>query len=334
LISLGAALCGEMSAGAAPGQPLDASEMLGFLVQSICLDAQDQPTAQLVVDGGCVRSRPMTEDDPVIWRKHDWGGINGPLAGWQASDAVVAHRGGVSFADQIFDFGAPAADNSGHPDAFFRFDANDGGDAIVIVGDAASAFLTQDGGTPGLQWFTGPVCTGLEGYVAWLLFKADAAADWRSIVAELSRSPDDTCTASRQAQAFTRYKLATETFPLQRLDLGDPPPGQSVTLPTIVSEHFDAARPEASRAMERFYYARGLGKVRWEAWSAARQDAAQSAQFEATGRCPPVADGGAPDDRWHLVDCRMWTNIVANRDHPGWRVRDFNWPPADLPLKR
>jgi hypothetical protein len=29
----------------------------------------------------------------------------------------------------------------------------------------------------------------------------------------------------------------------------------------------------------------------------------------------------------------MWTNIVVDPTHAGWRVRDFNWPPAELTLQ-
>src|SRR5580698_6128329 len=75
----------------------DKTSALGYLVQSVCLDASGNPTDRFPIDADCTRSRPMTEDDPVHWRKHDWGGIGGSLAGWQASDAVIARRNGVAF---------------------------------------------------------------------------------------------------------------------------------------------------------------------------------------------------------------------------------------------
>src|SRR5215469_4903643 len=195
--------------------PAKTTEMLGYLVQSMCLDADGRPSERLVIDPDCGTSRLMDESDPVFWRKHDWGGVGGAVTGWQASDAVLAKRQGVSFADQTFDFGAPATDNAGRPDAFRRFDPNDGGDAIMIVGDTASVFLTQDAGTPGLQWFIGPNCTeaGRGRYVSWILFKADLGPGWQSVVAELSSGiPQDTC-PRRYNRAFTRYRLVSETFP-------------------------------------------------------------------------------------------------------------------------
>src|SRR5262245_24895147 len=161
-----------LSAGASPAK---AAEMLDYLVQSVCLDADGRPNDHLVIDPDCRNARQMDEDDPVFWRKHDWGGVGGAATGWQASDAVLAKRQSVSFVDQTFDFGAPAIDNAGRPDAFRRFDPNDGGDAIMILGDTASVFLTQDAGTPGLQWFIGPRCAeaGRGRYVSWILFRAD-----------------------------------------------------------------------------------------------------------------------------------------------------------------
>jgi hypothetical protein len=308
----------------------DGSTALDYLAQSVCLGADGKPTDRLPIDADCTTRRPMTEDDPVRWRKHDWGDTARPSGGWQASDAVLAHRGNVAFVDQTFDFGAPASDNSGRPDAFLRFDANDGGDAIRIVGDTASAFLTQDGGRPGLQWFVGPGCAqpGPGRYVSWILFKADADAAWRSVVAELGDDPEDRCPA-RFNHAFTRYRLVTTAFPLRR-------PGamqSNVTLPAILSEHFDALSIDRAQAMERFYYARHLGKVRWEAWSA---DAGKTSQAEAlarSGRCAELPDGAPPATGWLMVDCRMWTNIVADPAPPNWRVRDFGWPPADLTLQ-
>jgi hypothetical protein len=332
-----AAMARQVVLGQVPGVPPAAAgieSLQGYLVQSVCLDAGGAITNRLPTDADCDRSRPQTEDDPVKWRKHDWGGTNGPLRGWQATDAVLARRNGVAFIDQTFDFGAPATDNAGHADIFFQFDTNDGGDAIMIVGDTASVFLTQDGGSHGLQWFAGPGCGGggPEHYLAWLLFKSDATNDWRSMVAQLLDQHEDTCPA-KFAPAFTRYRLVSETFPLQRVEPAGAAATRNVALPTVVVEHYDRRSFEEARAMERFYFARGLGKVRWESWSTDDKWATQAANFAASGRCAAVADSVPPAAGWRMIDCRMWTNIVIDATPPGWRVRDFNWPPADLVLR-
>jgi len=321
-------------APAAPPAMMVGDSMQSYLVQSVCLDAGGALTDRLPIDGDCGRSRLQTEDDPVKWRKHDWGGSNGPLRGWQASDAVLAERSGVSFFDQTFDFGAPATDNAGHPDLFRQFDANDGGDAIMIAGDTASVFLTQDGGSQGLQWFVGPGCSdgGPEHYISWVLFKSDVGTEWRSLIARLLDQHEDTCPA-KFASAFTRYKLVFETYPFQRVDVAGAATTHDVALPTVVVEHYDRRSFEEARAMERFYFARGLGKVRWESWSTEDRWAAQAANFASSGRCPAVADSAAPAGGWRMIDCRMWTNIVIDARPPDWKVRDFNWPPANLILR-
>jgi len=311
----------------------DGSSALGYLIQAICLGADGLPNSHPPIDPDCVRSRPMTEDDPVLWRKHDWGNFDGPAGGWQASDSVMARRGNVWFVDQTFDFGAPSANNAGHPDAYFRFDQNDGGDAIRIVGDTASAFLTQDGGKPGLQWFIGPGCTqpGPRRYVSWVLFKADIDTAWRSVVAELGDDPEDTC-PSRFHHAFTRYRLALEPFPFQRPTQDDGPIRQMATLPTILVEHYDARSIDRAHALERFYFARHLGKLRWEAWSKKPDQASQAEALAHSGRCADLPDSTPPGIGWRMIDCRMWTNIVRSTQ-PNWRVRDFGWPPAGLTLQ-
>jgi hypothetical protein len=312
----------------------DKTSALDYLVQSVCIDASGNPTDRVPIDADCTRSRPMTEDDPVRWRKHDWGGGVGQLTGWQASDAVIARRNGVAFIDQTFDFGAPVTDNTGRPDRFFHLDQNDGGDAIRIVGDTASAFLTQDGGTPGLQWFIGPGCSqpGPGRYVSWVLFKSDVDASWRSLVAELGDDPQDAC-PSRLNHAFTRYRLVSESFPFQRSAADGIPTRQTAALPTILVEHYDARSIDRAHAMERFYFARGMGKVRWEAWSKDDQKSSQAEAFAGSGRCAALPDATPPDTGWRILDCRMWTNIVSDPGRSSWRVRDFGWPPADLTLQ-
>ena len=314
---------------------IEKADALQYLVQSACADTNGGFSLRLPFEPDCANPRLMREDDRLPWRKHDWGGAGGPLAGWQASDAVLAERGGVSFADQTFDFGAPATDGAGRPDAFGRFDGNDGGDAIIIVGDTVSAFLTQDGGTPGLQWFIGRACDkpGLERYIGWVLFRSDLAADWHSVVAELGDEPADACPA-RFNRAFTRYRLTDEALPVQRLGADGVPGRQTATLRAVLVEHYDAATIAKAHALERFYYARGLGKVRWEAWSTQERFAAQADALARSGRCPALADSTPPAEGWRMADCRMWTNIVAEPVPPVWRVRDFNWPPAGLVFKQ
>ena len=102
---------------------------------------------------------------------------------------------------------------------------------------------------------------------------------------------------------------------------------------TIIVEHFDAASIANAHALERFYYVRGFGKLRWEAWVTDATKASQAEALARSGRCAALADSGPPAAGWRMVDCRMWTNIVVDPTHAGWRVRDFNWPPADLTLQ-
>jgi hypothetical protein len=152
------------------------------------------------------------------------------------------------------------------------------------------------------------------------------------VVAELNDLPKDDC-PKRFNRAFTRYRRVTEAFPFQHVVGNGAPSGRTASLSTIIVEHFDAASIANAHALERFYYVRGFGKLRWEAWVTDAAKASQAETLARSGRCAALTDSGAPADGWRMVDCRMWTNIVADPTHAGWRVRDFNWPPADLTLQ-
>jgi len=91
---LAALLSLARAAAAAETAPLAASQMQDYLVQSVCLDAEGKPTPQMPFDPACLRLRPLQEDDPIPWRKHDWGGIGGPSAGWQASGIIASMKSG------------------------------------------------------------------------------------------------------------------------------------------------------------------------------------------------------------------------------------------------
>jgi hypothetical protein len=150
--------------------------------------------------------------------------------------------------------------------------------------------VTQDGGKPGvLQHFIGPEC-GADG---WVSFRNDPpTGSWASMVARLDDTPTATC-PQRLNRAFTRWRLENITWTFYE---GSSP--RTVTLPTIISEHYDKETIAASKAMERFFYAKGAGRVRWSSW---RKAAPVGAQLPM--RCPPMAYDVAPDDSgWNLSD--------------------------------
>ena len=191
----------------------------------------------------------------------------------------------------------------------------DGGDLYVTdPGGITRVKVTQDGDKPGvLQHFTGPEC-GADG---WVSFRDDPpTGSWASMVARLNDTPTTTC-PQRLNSAFTRWRLENITWTLYE---GSSP--RTVTLPTIISEHYGRDTIAASKAMERFFYAKGAGRVRWSSWKKGT-----SVDSDLAVRCPAVPYDVAPDDSgWNLSDCRTWTAIEPAA--AGWSAAIYGWPSA------
>ncbi len=173
--------------------------------------------------------------------------------------------------------------------------------------------MTQDGGKVGvLQHFVGPECGG-EG---WVLFRDDSPSGrWASEVATLGNTADGSCPKGLTS-ALTRWRVEAMSWTLYE---GTAP--QQINQPTIVSEHYDANSIGSAKALERFYFVNGFGKVRWSAWRKGTTLAGDLAS-----RCPAVQFDEAPEAGWYLADCRTWTVLAAPQD-PGWTAAMFGWPP-------
>jgi hypothetical protein len=313
-----------------------AADLADYVVQSLCLGDDGQPVDRLPIEPACSHRHLQRAEDRAVYRKHDWPDrLDEPstLLGYQASDSVLEHRGGRAVVVQTFDFGTGGR-------TFGAFDAGrgDGGQVLLFVGDWASLAMTEDGGG-GVQWFLGEACwsagRGDDRFLGWLVFRRDVEASaWRDVVAKLNIATRPAACPGRYNDAFTRFRLVLVELPF-RIVGGSPPEATlTVALDAIVSEHYGGRDMRAADHLERFYFARGLGLVRWERW--ANTAIAQPASvFEAnrllasTARCPPlsaqeVAAQGAPAAAWLLVDCRTWTTLV--RQVGAWSVRDYRWP--------
>lgn len=305
---------------ARPAGAMSGDDMLRFLVQAVCAESPKLTP----LDRGCAARRPMTENDPVHWRKHDWGGPAGPAGGWQISDAVLATRAGTPIVTQTFDFG----DASGAPHKWGVFDRDiDGADLLRVGDEAAGAFHTRDGSPADIdgRWFVAPDCTS----PGWLFFKADVTDSERSAVAPIGAQPGGDAVAGCPAgfaPAYTVYRRSTISVPF--LIGGAERPFR---VDTIVSGHYNGPTPDTAQSpFERFFFGRDWGKYRWERWEPpSAENAAAAQKLGEARRCPAVpAVGGPPNPGWVMVDCRHWTNLST--ENGAWHVRDFGWPPASL----
>ncbi|MBV9859947.1 MAG: hypothetical protein JO038_07585 [Alphaproteobacteria bacterium] len=286
---------GASAPHAAPQSPLAAvpasaatiADPLGFLVQTRCPNG-GPPT-------GCAAPARQRAADPMFYRRHDWPAPSG----YQTDDSVLRDDGKAVI--DLFSFA---------PFEGFVAAHGDGGQIMVADSDTVRIAQTQDGGTPGMQYFVGPNCGG----TGWIAFRTDAPTGrYAALVATLSDRPDPNACPRRLAKAYTRYRLETIALPFI---IGDA--RRDLTAPTVISEHYDRDTVERATAMERTYFAQGWGLVRWEAWTASGR-----AGSGLDRRCPPLAYSEAPAAGWRLADCRIWTNIAPadgslSVDGVGW----------------
>ncbi|TAJ82046.1 hypothetical protein [Reyranella sp.] len=326
LFTTQASLLGNVAAQAqAPAEagPLD------FLVQSLCLDAAGRPTATLPIDPTCTLRRLQRSDDPASYRKHDWPDVLGdPSAprSYQASDSVVMQRGGRTLVVQTFDFGT-----NGRTFGTFDGGRGDGGQVALTLGDWSSFILTEDGGA-GVQWFIGEGCRSAASsdrrFLSWLIFREPVASVWQDSVARLNIVPNINSCPPRFNDAYTRFRRDEVEFPFRVMG----PMGakeERHRLQVVVSEHYGGSDIATADHLERFFFARGLGMVRWELWSNRRvsRDRKPIPLAEAmarSARCPALAGYGAPAHDWIRFDCRTWT-VIFPQDRP-WSVDDYGWP--------
>lgn len=327
----------------ARSQTLSDADMIDYLAQSLCLDSTGKPSAALPIDEDCRHSRPQRSEDMAPWRKHDWPNLleaAETVQGYQASDSVVQHRGARTLIVQTFDFGTGGR-------VFGRFDGGlgkggDGGQVLMLVDGWSTAAMTEDGGA-GVQWFISEACRSPiatdRRFLGWLMFRNEVGSDsWKSIVARLNITASPESCPQRFNAAFTRYRLDRFAFPFRIVDAGSRVTTATRSLDVVVSEHYGGTDIASADHLERFFFARKLGLVRWERWSnrrVSRQpgDVETAAQLGRTARCPklerPGPEGpgpetyGRPGRDWLLVDCRTWTALV--RQTVPWSVDSYGW---------
>jgi hypothetical protein len=339
-LALAAALLGSVSAHAQA--PADWQIAYDYLVQDVCVDAADaaQPGVS-PLDGAarCPRHRDLRVGERLAYHKHDWAEAGSRAAlpeGEQRSDSFPVRLGTLGIAvAQSFDFGAP-------PRRFGWVDSSDGGQIAIFSPASVSYGLTEDGGD-GLQFFFGHDCraAGAADRLrdAWVIVTRDFAPDRPGeTVARLTKSWDR-CPGAL-SYAFTRWHV--EALSLRVNLAGRTAPHDFVAL---ISDHFGGRDPARANHLERFYFARELGLLRWERWeNLARPGdpaerahaAARAAALAASDRCDAVAAPPALTGQWLMADCRQWTQLVPPTDPagdpPGFWVDDLASRPAAAAL--
>jgi hypothetical protein len=273
----------------APGQAT-IPDLTAYLVQDRCPDGKLE-----VAEPMCPGRAPQRAADPMLMRRFDWP----PPAGYVAQDAIMGPDG----PETLWSF-APATR--------FTPARGDGGEIYRVADRTVRIIATQDGGKPYLQGFYGAGCRG----TGWVAFRDDAPTGrWSSLVATLSdRRVPSPCAA--WSAALTRYRLEAVAAPWIVGGAGRP-----ITRPTVIAEHYDHATLADSKSMERSFFAKGIGRIIWEAWTTGAP-----ASRDLAARCPGTAWSDPPAPGWRLSDCRYATNLVATDGSV--TGASFGWPPA------
>lgn len=325
-IVIAASLLLALPAGLAALAPASPSakadpELLDYLIQDVCVDAQGK-----AVPGDpalCSRRRNLRVGEPTPYLVRDFDSAIPGHLGYQASTSFpVRGADGGAMVMVVKNLASGFA-----PDFRFEFSpARDSYDLIdVSHGRFASVIRTSDGGCFDQAFAGVERPRGLaERSGGWILFPLDGAPSrWPTQASregrtwKLQLTRDAGACANSTALGLTRWAApATVTFETGR------------ALKAIRSDHFASTRlGDANNALERFYFTREYGFSRWEAWlplqrcKADLRDArcnAGQADYALLSRCAELdrAGGQTPGlmrlggQDWVRVDCRDQTRYT------------------------
>lgn len=285
----------------------------GFLVQEVCVG----PDGSVIIGASpldapprCPQRRKIGLNERLPYQRRDWPGVEDQRArrdGYQQTASVPVETTLGLAVVQSWDFGDDVR-------AYGRHDPGDGGQIAFFSGRSVAFGLTEDGGA-GLQFFIGPGCGLLDGWI--IVDSSFASAPSGETTARLTRRPQ--ACPQRLGYAYTRWHVRPVSYRTRaRGEAG------MASLDTLVSEHFGGRDARSAGHLERFYFTRELGSTRWERWEnlAARDGPEPREQAQALARmlaqsrrCGAGLDSPGLD--WAMVDCREWTQIVAPADPAG-----------------
>ncbi len=291
-------ILGAWSPGAAAPSPGVIPDVAVFLAQSRCANGDLEVEAT-----GCSGARPQRAADPMLTRRRDWPAP----AGYQSEDSFQADDG--AYFETTFAYPPFGPFNARH---------GDGGEIYIIDGAGVRIAATEDGGRMNvMQGFYGARCGG----TGWILFRNDAPTGrWAEAVARLSDQPLGARCQAKNA-AYTRYRLEIVALPFILRGVR-----KTLSLPTVISEHYNAGTLAQATGLERTFMVKGVGRAVWESWSRKPSSLKDLAQ-----RCPGTAWSTPPTPGWYLNDCRYATNLVPadgslTGDGYGWPVSGLTWP--------
>lgn len=294
-----------------PGPPSPPSPPVPSPVFDLSLpiaNVQEYLVQSLNADG----SPPLAGPGPRLLSARDtfeWTRTDYPDPGYFASEAYIAPN-----------FWATTWRSA--PYSSFNPAAGDGGEVYVDNGTTVRAVATQDGGSPGMQWFVGPKENPPGD--GWVIFDYLApTGSWRGIDALLSESADPNALPPL-GNAYTRWRREVLTIPFTLLD------GTVMYLTDlcVIYEHYVGSSIAGAASCEQAIWMRGQGRVYWA------NRGPGPAPVDLSQRLPWAPPWPGPSERpdWNPapLDARLWTRFKAVA--PG-ETNTIVWPPPGFTVQ-
>jgi len=296
-----------------------ASELIhDYMVQDVCVDSDDQAIPGLSpISADCIRHRDLKPGERLMYHRHDWPSyahLGRHPQGYQRGDSVpyqTTRLGIISVT--TWDLGDGERQ-------FGRYDGvkGDGGSFVILSQKFVGSMAAIDRRN-GVQLFVNmDSCKGQINSdslkVGWPFFSTRMDSERSGLVH--SRLKVTKALGSCPA----RYShIHTEWFALDFKPMVATGKSGSRSLSAIVSSHYSGPDMDRSPNMERMYFSRELGRMRWERWQnlliqERPNDRKRATRLRNSGKCVAAAPAPKWPGEWVMVACREMTNIVPSDD--------------------
>ncbi|HVT26452.1 MAG TPA: hypothetical protein VHE81_00395 [Lacipirellulaceae bacterium] len=287
-----------------------------FAVQDVCVDHNDRPLVGISPADGtgkCPSHRNLRIGEKLPYHKQDWPSKEQAAAhphGYQRQDDYPwsTRLFGTVVIQERINLGKDADEES------------EGGGLEIFSDRTFASGLTE--AHAGIKYFYGPRCGSSDWRDkiadSWVFVGRDFQLDRSgSLVSRITRNLEQ-C-PDRLSHSYTAWFTRPASFVV-----GSGGNQHQATFVTLISNHFGGRSIDKAGDLERFYFTRELGLVRWERWESLGRrgeqgvDRPKMAQdLASSGRCAPIEGAPAKDGNWVMTRCRHWTNIVPPENAEG-----------------
>jgi len=314
-------LCGHCFAADSNAESPASRALFEYMVQSVCLDGRGAVLSLSPLDSRCASIRKLHIGEKLPYHKDDWPSVRDfrqmPRGRQRGDSFPLAHLKFGVVAFHTFDWG----------DGVRRFGVYDGvngdGGSLVGIGNGLIGSIMTVDHAGGVQLFVnGQSCrvnVDAESLLpGWPFSASDLNASPSGILysrIKRVKTTGDPCPV-RYAHAITKWYFTAFTPMAAPGRLGNR------TIRALVTEHYSGKDLQASPNMERMYFSRELGRMRWERWqnlslNERADDTERAETIDQDERC--IAGAGKPPNEgdWVMVACHEWTNMVPPTDPRG-----------------